>query len=100
MTDGAGREQVDRLVACPGGRMVPVEACAKCGYGRGQSFDEEYGREVLECDRDDGTELPISAAYDAKLKIVPVIAVASLDVIAVQEDTPIAALRSTMLEAA
>lgn len=94
--DERGTEKVERLVECPAGhRSVPVEACRRCGYGRGETFDPETGEQRLECDR--ALECDPLGGYEVPLHVVPALTVASRNVFCVTPDARVEDIKKTLL---
>jgi len=91
----AGPRVTLRLVNCPAdGRAVPIEACSRCGYGRGETVDGPLERPVMDCERakvDDHEE-----AYPGRFRVVPSVAIATCDVLCVSGTTPITDVRRAL----
>lgn len=90
-------EQTARLVECPAARQsVGVEACKHCGYGRGESYDEELEGYVVECVR--AEEDRTKESFDSRFRIVPTIQLASRDVHCATVDASVEWIARTMIE--
>jgi len=94
----SGSEHIEHLVECPAiRRSLPVEACAHCGHGTVIGADEALDAEAVECDR--AEEAGAHGEFEARINVVPVMAVASRDVIAVSADATVEHARAMMVDA-